>query len=524
METSVVRGLESQVESVWVRQRVAICMLAVTALGAILRFVGATANGYNLDEVWSIWIGRQNVPDMVGNFLFNNVDYTPPTYYAMLHPFLLFSQDYLVVRLISIVAGTLVVFFTFKLALLLFDLRIATLGAFLMAIAPFHIEYSQVARSYMLTTLFALLSLYFFAKVLFRDGGRWNWIGLVACSAFMLYTHYLAIFVVLFENGFIAVLWLRRTMPPGMGRRWVQSQAALVLAALPLAGTSLFMLTHMKPGRGLAWLPKPDVQSLIKSAILFTTGDPSYGPTGVTIPRLFSLLLIAAVTLLGILLIAGYVKRRQSKEVQKALLLAGAVLVPIAVAFVVSQVRSVYNEKYLLMVMPPLMILIAWILLRSRQILVAASLTAIVIGITSWSAFVYYTAPSGEQWREAIAYLHSQYKPGDLVVISPAYYARPFAYYFYGDFPSDMRTLTFSSVLKVQDGKYTGLDLPAAIEQEAGQLAADQQIAAAKRVFLVSGYVPPDAGLESWLKDNFALRQQADYLGAHVQTFEQASR
>ena len=41
---------------------------------------------------------------------------------------------------------------------------------------------------------------------------------------------------------------------------------------------------------------------------------------------------------------------------EKVLLLAGAVLVPIAVAFLVSQVRSVYNEKYLLMVMPPLMI------------------------------------------------------------------------------------------------------------------------------------------------------------------------
>ena len=36
METSVVRGVERQAESAWVRQRVAICMLAVTALGAIL--------------------------------------------------------------------------------------------------------------------------------------------------------------------------------------------------------------------------------------------------------------------------------------------------------------------------------------------------------------------------------------------------------------------------------------------------------------------------------------------------------
>jgi uncharacterized membrane protein len=499
-------------------------MLAVTILGAILRFVGATANGYNLDEVWSIWIGRQNVPDMVGSFLFDNLDSTPPTYYAMLHPFLMFSQDYLVVRLISIVAGTLVVFFTFRLALMLFDLRIATLSGLLMAIAPFHIEYSQVARSYMLTALFALLSLYFFAKVLFQGGGRWNWIGLVVCSALMLYTHYLSIFVVLYENGFVALLWLRHTFHPRLRRQWIRAQAALVVAALPLAGTSVFMLAHIKPGRGLAWLARPDVQSLIKSAILFTTGDPSYGPTGVTIPRLFSLLLLVAIAALGTWLFVGYVKRRQGKEVEKVLLVACAVIVPIMVAFVVSQAKSVYNEKYLLMVMPPVAILIAWTLLRSSQGLIATGLTVVLIAMTSWSAFVYYTAPSGEQWREAIAYLHTQYKRGDLVVISPAYYARPFAYYFYGDFPADMRTLTFSSVIKVQDGNYTGLDLAAAAQQEAGQLATDSQITNANRVYLVSGYVPADAGIEAWLKDNFALRQQADYLGAHVQTFERVSR
>ena len=442
---------------------------------------------------------------MVGNFLFNNVDYTPPTYYAMLHPFLMFSQDYLVVRLLSIVAGTLVVIFTFKLALLLFDLRIATLGAFLMAIAPFHIEYSQVARSYMLTGLFALLSLYFFAKVLFQGGSRWNWIGLVACSAFMLYTHYLAIFVVLFGTA------LSRCCGCVANAARYGAQVGAVPGSAGVGRSSagghfpLYADTREAGAGSRVGLPKPDVQSLIKSAILFTTGDPSYGqdrsydsaPVQPAADRVYN-------ATWKILLIAGYVgKRRQGKEVEKALLLAGAVLVPIAVAFVVSQVRSVYNEKYLLMVMPPLMILIAWILLRSRQVLVAAGLAAVVIGITSWSAFVYYTAPFGRTVARGncvLALRVQAWRPGG---DSPAYYARPFAYYFYGDFPSDMRTLIFSSVLKVQDGNYTGLDLPAAIEQEAGQLTADPQIAAAKRVFLVSGYVPADAGLETWLKDKF---------------------
>ena len=60
------------------------------------------------------------------------------------------------------------VWLTFRLALDLFDLRIATLSACLIAIAPLHITYSQLARAYVPGSLAALFSLYFFARILFQ--------------------------------------------------------------------------------------------------------------------------------------------------------------------------------------------------------------------------------------------------------------------------------------------------------------------------------------------------------------------
>ncbi|MEO8285675.1 MAG: glycosyltransferase family 39 protein [Chloroflexota bacterium] len=519
-----VQTLSREAESVWARHRTAIVMWAITILAAGLRLFGATANGYRLDEVWSIWIGKQSLPDMVGNFLFDNLDSTPPTYYALLHPFLALSEDYLVVRLLTIIAGTLMVLVTFRLALYLFDLPVAALSAFLLAVAPLHIEYSQVARAYVLTGLLATLSIYFCARVLLGEGTRWHWIWLVVTSALMLYTHYLAGLVIVFENLFVAALWLRHGLAKPVRNRWILSQVITFLGALPLIATSLYGITHMQQGRGIAWLSRPDLQVMIKSAILFTTGDPSYGPTGVTIQRGLSLATIAAIGLLGLWLFARHIYRRKGDEGKRVLFIAGALLVPLAIALGVSQFRSIYHEKYLLFVMPPLMILVAWVLVRSLQrsvISPAMPVAVALICLTSVAGYIYYTAPAGEQWREAVAYVRAGYHPGDVVLMSPGYYGRPFSYYFTGTFPEDMRTLGYTDVVEFKDGQYTGLKLGDQGEQI---LASNTQLDSAQRIWLLSGYVADDKSLEKWLGQNFTVVKQADYLGTHVRELESVKR
>src|SRR6266511_2518216 len=150
MGVSTVQQLRRQAESVWSRSHAMLIAAVLTCLGAGLRFYNVNANGLRLDETWSVWMARQNVADMVQSVLFYHVDATPPSFYALLHFFLLLGDQLVAIRALSILAGTLIIWITFQVAAYLFDLRAATLSAFLLAIAPLHIEYSQVARSYML--------------------------------------------------------------------------------------------------------------------------------------------------------------------------------------------------------------------------------------------------------------------------------------------------------------------------------------------------------------------------------------
>lgn len=518
MVISGVRSLRQQVGEVWTLYQATLVALSITLLGAGLRLYHISANGLRNDEVWSVWMAERGVFDIVRSILFAYEDATPPMYYVILHTFLLIGQQPLVVRVLSVLAGTLMVWLTFRLAAYLFDLRVAALSAFFLAVAPLHIEYSQVARAYVLADLWALFSLYFFARLLFQENQRRHWLGLVATTAAALYTFYLTFLLVLFENVLIAFVWLRRRLSRPMLIRWLIGQVVLGILVLPTSLYVFFKLLNVEPGGGQTWLSRPDLQALVKSAILFSTGDPSYGPIGVTPARVFSLVTILGICALGVWVFVqrGY-HRAGDDEARRVLFLACAVMIPWATAFAVSQVRSVYHQKYLLFLMPPVFILFAWIFTRSRHVIAASVVLLALISLTGRALFVYYTAPVGEQWREAIACMRPAYQSDDLVVISPGFYSRPFAYYFYGDFPEDIHTLSRAPAIVVENGKFRALSL---LHQAEGVRASDAALASAQRIWFVSGYAPVDRAVMMWIEQNFEPLATGEFLGARVRLLQ----
>ncbi len=497
----------------WLREQSSAIALSLTALAGALRLYQVNANGFSLDEIASVWRAGQDPASLAWTILLDHGDNTPPTYYLLLHAFLQFGQEPLLVRGLSVLAGAGAVWLVYQLGAHLFDARVATLGAFLLAVSPLHIQYSQLARAYALADLWALLSLCLFARIVFGPSSRRHWIGLVAASAAAFCTFYLTVLVILFENFVVLVLWLRRGLADGFLRRWVISQA-VIATCLPITLLSvLSVVTVAEQGRGLTWLPRPGIEAVIKSAILFTTGDPSYGPTGVTWARAVSLAVIVG---LGLLLLWVYFRRQgdwqADREGQRVLYLAGAVALPWVVDFAVSQLKPVYHEKYLLYILPPLLILIAWAIVRcGRRNLRLAALVALIL-VTGRALFVFYTAPVGEQWREAVAYVRPRYQAGDLVIFSPGYYMRPFTYYFYGAFPSDTREVAHAEVVVLSDGEFRPLPVAGDGVPQLGGVSSP-----ASRIWFLSGYSPPDENLRTWLERSMESREEADYLGARVQ-------
>jgi 4-amino-4-deoxy-L-arabinose transferase-like glycosyltransferase len=513
MAISAAREIDHERSGAWARHRATLLAVAICAVAAALRLYRVDANGLSNDESWSVWVAGQSVLGIVRTILFQSVDATPPTYYALLHLSLLLGGNLLAIRAVAILAGTLTVWLTFRFAAMLFGLRAAALSAALLAIAPLHIAYSQIARAYSLAALLALLSLYLFARLRFGGGGRWAWAGFVLATAAAFYTFYLTFLVVIFENLFVAAIWLRRRPRRAEVLAWLASQAARALALLPSAFSVAFArsLSHGRAGYGLTWIARPGLLALVKSAILFLTGDPSYGPTGLTVARALSLALICALAGLGGWLFARRAERgRPADEGPRVLFVAAAALVPWAIVFGVSQARPVYEEKYLLFLMPLLSIVLGWMFTRAGRMALAAALLVLLLGLNAIALHVYYTEPDGEQWREATAQVRAGYQQGDLIVVSPGFYGRPFSYYFAGGFPDNIHALDHTPAVVIDARSAHVLDTAAP--------------GSPPRVWLISGYAAVDPATTAWLARGFTPLDDKAYVGVHVQLLRQAGR
>jgi hypothetical protein len=142
-----------------------------------------------------------------------------------------------------------------------------------------------------------------------------------------------------------------------------------------------------------------------------------------------------------------------------------------------------------------------------------------LLGLTLLALYVHYTEPQGEQWREAVAQVRSQYRVGDQVVIAPGYYARPFAYYFQGQFPADIRALAHYPALVMKDSEYVPLGSPGEEQEITIQPSA---IDDSQRVWFLFGYAPVAPAVTAWLEDHFVIVDSRDYLGAHVRLMQRS--
>ncbi len=105
------------------------------------------------------------------------------------------NQTDFALRLPAVVWGVLSVYWLFRIGKLIYSYEIAVIAAFLLAINPFHIRYSQELRFYSLFILLMLIS----SEVAWRSyytRAKKGWIIYAILATLMLYTHYFGAFVI----------------------------------------------------------------------------------------------------------------------------------------------------------------------------------------------------------------------------------------------------------------------------------------------------------------------------------------
>jgi 4-amino-4-deoxy-L-arabinose transferase-like glycosyltransferase len=320
-------------------------LLAILLFAVILRLYRLDAQSFWNDEGNSARLSERPL-----NLILEGTasDIHPPAYYVLLHYWrALFGQSEFALRCLSVVAGLALVAFTYLLGRHLFDEATGLAAAFLGAISPFTVYYSQEARMYALVAALSAVSVYLLLRLLNLQAPHRLPVAAVyvVTCALGLYTQYTFPFILLAHNVIFVLWWLTTARRSESGWRWLAlwagGQAAIVALYLPWLSIALRSVTGWPAAEGAYGLGR----ALLDVFNVLTVG--------VTMPVEEA---TAALVGAGVLLLAGLWFRRAERFGVAST--AVYLLLPIGLIFAFDLYKHAWL-KFLIIVLPPFHILVA---------------------------------------------------------------------------------------------------------------------------------------------------------------------
>lgn len=390
----------------------ALPLIVITLLAVALRFAHLGFKSLWLDEVASIVIARQNFSS-VWSALHSlpantSVFYVYMSlYYALLHFWLGLGNSEFLIRLPSAVFGIATVLLIYLAGKNIFSKRVGLAAALLLAVHPFHIEYSQEARSYALAIFFSVLSLYCFVKgTEDKKAGLW-WVLYVFSAALAVYSHLFAI--LLLPAQWMSLFFMERAQRP-----LKKILLSVIAIAFLIAPVLFFAFTRdMGP---IPWGARPHPREILHGIQLFTA-------TGLKLPLYLALLGAAGVSLWRSKRLDG------ATHLDWRLSLLWACLVfPFAGVLLASNLKPPLFSRYFIFCLPASVLLAAFALCQIRPRPASNGAIVLFAALFIPSVFSYYAKPN-EDWRGATAYLLADASPQDKVIFYQPYGRWPYEYY-----------------------------------------------------------------------------------------------
>lgn len=233
----------------------------ILALGALLRVAQLDFQPLWWDEGYSVFFATRDFGTMLAR---TAIDIHPPLYYAFLQAWLgLFGAAAATLRVLSVLFGVAAIPLLYLVAQKLFDRRVGLVAAFLLALSPLAIYYSQELRMYGLVALLALASVALQLKILETEfanpnstraapGVRFHLVTILylGSAAALLYTQYLGAFLIVAQSIVVLYLEYRARWKLNLRAwfiRWL-IVGALYLPWVLYAGPKLFAYVTDKVG------------------------------------------------------------------------------------------------------------------------------------------------------------------------------------------------------------------------------------------------------------------------------------
>jgi len=406
-------------------------LIFIIVLAVVLRLININQSLW-LDEAISFQaVTEYSLKNLITDFL--SKDFNPPLYYLILFFWLkIVPNSEFFIRIPSLVFGVLSCLFVYKIYKFLFKNRKGAFWAsLLLATSSLHIYYSQEARAYSLSAFLAILSIYYFLKVINNENIIFI-IYYLLFSVLMLYSHYTTWLI--FPSQWFYFL---------ISRKWEQKKSAVKLLISNILIFLLFVpflpvfLKQIKVGQKVssnnqAWagaLGKATFKNFLLFPVKFLIGRTSFASQIV-----YGLVVLCLGLFFGYLFWKFYhCQRQESGSRLKYLLLFSWLLIPPALGFLISFKIPLFLYFRFLFCLPAFFIIVSAMISKMKR---KKMLFIIVLLINLFFSFKYLFVPKfhRENWKQAVEVLHRRNQGSPVIIFKNA--SAPFHYY--DDYKSEL--------------------------------------------------------------------------------------
>ncbi len=331
----------------------------------------------------------------------------PGLYYLLLHYWLPSGGTEVWGRALSVLWGALTVPAIFALGTLLFNRKVALVASALLALAPFHVAYSQEARMYAQLAFLGVMALICFHRAVESGHPGW-WLATGVAATAAAATHLFA-FLLLAAMSLYVLLCRRDALV----KMILINLGAVIIVAPHLAsmlGGTPGRLGGLRPlvGKG-----RPNPLFPITAIHLLLVG---YSIT----PKVMPVALLCSLSTFAITLWeTKWAIRRRSGSWRSLVLLSLTVGITLLGPFGLAQVQPIFlPERTLLIGLPSMILLIAWGVSEVERTNPLPGLAIGLAAVMMLSLWGYYVNPDYQKptMREAATLVQKQLDAGDAIL------------------------------------------------------------------------------------------------------------
>ncbi|HEX5579198.1 MAG TPA: glycosyltransferase family 39 protein, partial [Candidatus Limnocylindria bacterium] len=345
----------------------------------------------------------------------------------------------------------------------------------------FVIHYSQDGRAYGLAYFLVAASCALVIRAVQRPSG-WAWTAYAAVAILAAFAHFFAVFVLAAQLGWaLLALGARRIPWPAVG--------AILVALAPLA-------VAIAQGPERRWIADAQVPA---PELVLTVAGAWVEPT-LSVPLA---VLMGAGLVLAAIAVWSVARAGVPLAAKPELMLVAGLVVPLAGSLAISIVKPIVVSRYLIVVEPPMLLLLAVGLARARPQVLGSVLAGLTMAFGLLQVDAWYRADSNLDFRGAAQRILARSAAGDgVLILPPATFQTKALGYYLDRLPATGARPALERVEGVQDAEGRVQQLRAAHE----------------RVWLVLSSPEDEAApaIQDWVAafDGEFARSSADRLGS----------